>query len=150
MCVGGRGGGLEEVKRRTNKTNKQTTKNKTKPTNKQTPPPPPPSPTPPPPTNWCFFNRPLAQRCQECRLSLPRWELVPFVGGSVDKGKLTVLFESLWLWELLIVFLTLTIWERLYWAIQAGLLTPLTFARHRLSPLAAFTSGAYFLHNGRR
>ena len=26
------------------------------------------------------------------------------------------------------------------WAIQAGLLTPLTFARHRLSPLAAFTS----------
>ena len=38
----------------------------------------------------------------------------------------------------------------LYWAIQAGLLTPLTFARHRLNPLAAFTSGAYFLHNGRR
>ena len=36
-----------------------------------------------------------------------------------------------------------------YRAIQAGL-TPLTFARHRLSPLAAFTSGAYFLHNGRR
>ena len=29
-----------------------------------------------------------------------------------------------------------------YWAIQAGLLTPFTFARHRLSPLAAFTSGA--------
>ena len=24
-----------------------------------------------------------------------------------------------------------------------GLLTPLTFAQHRLSPLAAFTSGAY-------
>ena len=39
---------------------------------------------------------------------------------------------------------------RRYWAIQAGLLTPLNFARHRLSPLAAFTSGAYFLHNGRR
>ena len=38
----------------------------------------------------------------------------------------------------------------LYWAIRAGLLTPFTFARHRLSPLAAFTSGAYFLHNGRR
>ena len=37
-----------------------------------------------------------------------------------------------------------------YWAIQAGLLTPLTFARHRLSPLAAFTSGAYFLHNWRQ
>ena len=31
----------------------------------------------------------------------------------------------------------------LYWAIQAGLLTPGNFARHRLSPLAAFTSGAY-------
>ena len=39
---------------------------------------------------------------------------------------------------------------KLYWVIQAGLLSPLTFARHRLSPLAAFTSGAYFLHNGRR
>ena len=36
-----------------------------------------------------------------------------------------------------------------YWAIKAGLLTPLTFAWHRLSPLAAFISGAYFLHNGR-
>ena len=36
-----------------------------------------------------------------------------------------------------------------YWAIQAGLLTPLTFARHCLSPLAAFASSAYFLHNGR-
>ena len=34
-----------------------------------------------------------------------------------------------------------------YWAFQAGLLTPLTFARHLLSPLAAFTSGAYFLHS---
>ena len=31
-----------------------------------------------------------------------------------------------------------------YMAVQAGLLTPLTFARHRLSPLAAFTSSAYF------
>ena len=40
--------------------------------------------------------------------------------------------------------------NKLYWAIQAGLLTPLTFARYRLSPLAAFTSSAYFLHNGRR
>ena len=40
-------------------------------------------------------------------------------------------------------------WMIIYWAIQAGLLTPLTFARHRLSPLAAFTSSAYFLHNGR-
>ena len=28
-----------------------------------------------------------------------------------------------------------------------GLLTPLTFAWRRLSPLAAFTSGVYFLHN---
>ena len=37
-----------------------------------------------------------------------------------------------------------------YWAVQAGLLTPLTFARHCSSPLAAFTSGAYFLHNGRQ
>ena len=35
------------------------------------------------------------------------------------------------------------------WAVQAELLTPLTFAQHRLSPLAAFTSSAYFFHNGR-
>ena len=34
-----------------------------------------------------------------------------------------------------------------YWAVQAGLLTPLTFARNCLSPFAAFTSGVYFLHN---
>ena len=34
--------------------------------------------------------------------------------------------------------------------VQVGLLTPLTFARHRLSPLAVFTSGACFLHNGRQ
>ena len=33
-----------------------------------------------------------------------------------------------------------------YWAAQVGLLTPLTFARHRLSPLAAFTSGCGLLH----
>ena len=45
----------------------------------------------------------------------------------------------------------ITMWYTLsYWTIQAGLLTPLTFARHCLSPLAAFTSCAYFLHNGRR
>jgi len=37
-----------------------------------------------------------------------------------------------------------------YWAVQAGLLSLMTFTRHRLSPLAAFTSGAYFLQNGRR
>ena len=37
-----------------------------------------------------------------------------------------------------------------YSAGQAELLTPLTFARHRFSPLAAFTSGAYFLHSGKR
>ena len=35
-------------------------------------------------------------------------------------------------------------------AVQAGLLTPLTFAQHHLSPLAAFTSDVYFLHNGRQ
>ena len=34
-----------------------------------------------------------------------------------------------------------------YWAVHVGLLTPLTFAWHHLSPLAAFTSGVYFLHN---
>ena len=36
------------------------------------------------------------------------------------------------------------------WAVQVGLLIPLTFTRHRLSPLAAFTSGAYFPQDGRR
>ena len=33
---------------------------------------------------------------------------------------------------------------------RGGKVTPLTFARYRLNPLAAFTSGAYFLHNVRR
>ena len=31
-----------------------------------------------------------------------------------------------------------------YWAVQVGLLTPLTFAWHRLCPLAAFTSVCTF------
>ena len=33
-----------------------------------------------------------------------------------------------------------------YWAVQAGLLTPLTFARHCLSPLAALlpVNGTFF------
>ena len=36
-----------------------------------------------------------------------------------------------------------------YWVMGGGgLLTPLTFARHRLSPLDAFTSGAYFTMEG--
>ena len=39
--------------------------------------------------------------------------------------------------------------ERFCWAVQVGMLTPLTFAQHRLRPLAAFTSGANFLHNER-
>ena len=47
-----------------------------------------------------------------------------------------------------VVLKTVQWWQ--YWAVQAGLLTLLTFARHRLSPLAAFTSGAYILYNGRR
>ena len=34
--------------------------------------------------------------------------------------------------------------------VQTGLLTPLNFTWHRLSPLTAFTSGVYFLHNGRQ
>ena len=38
----------------------------------------------------------------------------------------------------------------IYWLVQVGLLTPLTFTWHHLSPLAAFTSGPYFVHNGRR
>ena len=61
--------------------------------------------------------------------------------------------ECLWVipfFELLWVDLAVLLWWASYWAVQAGLLTPLTFARHRLGPLAAFTSGAYFLHNGRR
>ena len=35
-----------------------------------------------------------------------------------------------------------------YWAIQAGLLTSLTFARHRLSPLAFLTSVRTFFTMG--
>ena len=43
----------------------------------------------------------------------------------------------------------LSIFVTAHWAVQAGLLTPLTFARDLLSFLVAFTSGAYFLHSGR-
>ena len=46
-------------------------------------------------------------------------------------------------------FLQQTFIAHLYWAIQAGLLTPLTSAQHRLSPLAAFPSSVYFLPSGR-
>ena len=34
--------------------------------------------------------------------------------------------------------------EETYWVVQAGLFTPLTFARHRLSPLAAFLRDSEF------
>ena len=37
-----------------------------------------------------------------------------------------------------------------YWVVQVGWLTPLTITRHGLNPLAVFTSGTYFLHNGMR
>ena len=33
---------------------------------------------------------------------------------------------------------------------SGGVVNSLDFRQHRLSPLAAFTSSAYFLHNGRR
>ena len=34
--------------------------------------------------------------------------------------------------------------EKTYWVVQAGLFIPLTFARHRLSPLAAFCGDGEF------
>ena len=71
-------------------------------------------------------------------------------GGPVRRGKMV----TCW-WRC-----SCCIWssgEGLCWAVHSvllgasgGLLTPLTFTRHRLSPLAVFTSGTYFLHNGRR
>ena len=67
---------------------------------------------------------------------------------------LTLTTDSILLWWMKIRRRLVRLWYHsswhYYWVIQAGLLTPLTFARHWLSPLAAFTSGAYFLHNGRR
>ena len=39
--------------------------------------------------------------------------------------------------------------SHVYWVVQEGLLAPLTFTWHHLSPLAAFTSSADFLHIGR-
>ena len=35
-----------------------------------------------------------------------------------------------------------------YWAVRVGLLTPLTFAWHRLSPLAAFPVRTFFTMEG--
>ena len=51
-----------------------------------------------------------------------------------------------------IVIMYTSQWKILrYLVVQAGLLTPLTFAwLHRLSPLAAFIFGAYFLHSGQQ
>ena len=68
-----------------------------------------------------------------------------------------VVVFSMWICTIRSLFLStalgstlITAWIVIHsWAVQAGLLTPLTFARHRLGPLAAFTSGSYFLHNGR-
>ena len=37
---------------------------------------------------------------------------------------------------------------QVYWVVQAGSLTPLTFTWHHISPVAVFTSSAYFLQNG--
>ena len=48
------------------------------------------------------------------------------------------------------VFVMLVKEQQCYWAVQAGLLTPLTFTLYCLSPLAAFTSGVCFLYNGRQ
>ena len=61
-------------------------------------------------------------------------------------------FWKLLSWNWMDLFSAVVIWYAafLYWVIQAGLLTPLTFAWHHLSPLAAFTSSVYFLHSGRR
>ena len=36
-----------------------------------------------------------------------------------------------------------------YWVVQVGLLTPLTFTVHHLSPLAVFSSGVYSFDSGR-
>ena len=44
---------------------------------------------------------------------------------------------------------TFLLYKLAYWEVQVQLLLPLTFAQHRLSPLAVFTSSACFLHNGR-
>ena len=44
---------------------------------------------------------------------------------------------------------TFLLYKLAYWVVQVELLPPLTFAQHQLSPLAVFTSGACFLHNGR-
>ena len=55
----------------------------------------------------------------------------------------------IWISFLFCVLVISSLNWHIYWAVQAGL-TPLTFAQHRLSPLAAFTSGVYFLHSERR
>ena len=62
-------------------------------------------------------------------------------------------FVACFLWECctgIYIYITpcLCTYIFMYWAVQAGLLTPLMFAWQRFSPLAAFTSGAYFLNNG--
>ena len=91
---------------------------------------------------WSFF-----QEYKTCDLDLvdSNWDFSRhFVCNNTPAYQ--VCSENIVIWNRIIALNRCHI----YWAIQAGLLTPLTFARHRLSPLAAFTSGAYFLHNWRR
>ena len=81
-----------------------------------------------------FFKTPEIQQSQKCI--------------SCTEGYCTDFFDFLYKCFVSVLLQLLQI--ALYWTVQARLLTPSTFTRHRLSPLAAFISGAYFLHNGRR
>ena len=77
-----------------------------------------------------FFKTPEIQQSQKCI--------------SCTEGYCTYLiyiifiFIEFFIYRCFVSVLLLLLQNALYWAVWAGLLTPLTFTRHRLSPLAAF------------
>ena len=89
-----------------------------------------------------FFKRPEVQQSQKC-ISCTE-------GYCTYSIYIIFIFIEFFIYRSFVSVLLLLLQNALYWEVWAGLLTPLNFTRHRLSPLAAFTSGAYFLHNGRR
>ena len=99
-------------------------------------------------TSCQLRSKPHAAFHGVCEIALT--EVLATQMGVMRRSKKVSLFE-LYKFNPLSPHCGLIAWKLMhcYWVIQAGLLTPLTFARHRLSPLAAFISGAYFLHNGR-
>ena len=84
----------------------------------------------------------LSKECDPCLLVFrANIKIAPIPGAFVSWAASLIKHRTV---DLLRPLLLICIND--YWVIQAGLLTPLTFAWHHLTPMAAFTSGVCFLH----